>query len=201
MCAVRHPDKLQELDSTHSGIARAPAVRHARTPHLPAEGRNGNGKHRMGVGHEKRAALWVEEKRQYPRLPLDFPLKVKRIAGQPAETGHNGNGAAGGAWHTLDISSCGVRFAAPLTLEVGIPVELEIEIVSGPLGGRHLQMVTQARVVRAWPAQGNGRAPKAGWQEYAAEFEEITFHRDDSPADSNVPARGNNGKSSARPVA
>jgi hypothetical protein len=179
MCAVRHPDKLQELDSTQSGIAKAPAVGHARLSHLPANGRSGNGKHRTGVGHEKRAALRLEEKRQYPRLPLNLPLKVKRIAGQPAEARRNGNGAAaGGELQTLDISSCGVRFEAPVALEVDVPVELEIEIVSGPLGGRHLQMVTQARVVRARPAQGNGRAHTSGWQEYAAEFEEITFHRD-----------------------
>jgi hypothetical protein len=93
---------------------------------------------------------------------------VKRIAGQPV--------AAGNGLYTKDISSCGVRFTAPQTLDVDTPVELEIELVTGPLAGRHLQMVTLARIVRVEATR------KPGWHEFAASFEEITFHRGASPA-------------------
>ena len=173
MCAVRHPDKLRELDTSPPAASTQPA---ATEPKSRRNGNGtaklahgGNGKPRVGVGHRKRAVLLVEEKRLYPRLPLNLPLRLRRIAGQPPAT--NGHGL----W-TEDISSCGVRFQAAHEIELDVPVELEVELVNGPLGGRHLQMVTLARIVRSGPGK------KPGWQEFGAQFEEITFNAE-SPAE------------------
>jgi hypothetical protein len=152
MCAVQHPDKLQELDSGRPAAA------------VPGSG--SNGKSRAASRLHKRAFLAADERRLYPRLPLTLPLRVRRIAGQPV-------GSPTGLL-TKDISSCGVRFQAPHAFDVDTPIELEIELVAGPLGGRRLQMVTLARIVRAEPAQ------TPGWREFGASFEEITFHSDAS---------------------
>jgi len=140
---------------------------------MPGSGCNRQGKAGAGVGFRKRVVLRADERRLYARLPLNLPLRVKRIAGQPA--------AAGNSLFTKDISSCGVRFMARQALDVDTPVELEIELVTGPLAGRHLQMVTLARIVRVEA----GRKP--GWHEYAASFEEITFLRE-APASRSIEA-------------
>ncbi len=105
------------------------------------------------------------ERRQYPRAALRLPLQVRRVAG-PTE-------AVRGGLLTRDISSSGVYFLCPERIEPGTPVEMEISIVQRPFGRGSVRMRTEARIVRVDPA-GEG-----GWHGLAAEFEDISFYRDD----------------------
>jgi hypothetical protein len=106
----------------------------------------------------------ADDRRHYPRLPLTLPLRLKRVAGQP-ETEPV-------ALVTRDISSSGVAFIAPRWIEPGTPVELEISLMEGPLGGRHVRMHTRGEVVRARPTRTQG------WHSLAVAFEDITFERE-----------------------
>jgi hypothetical protein len=106
------------------------------------------------------------ERRQYPRAALRLPLQVRRIAGQTE--------AVWGGLLTRDISSSGVYFLCPERIEPGTPVEMEINIVQRPFGRGNVRMRTEARIVRVDPA-GEG-----GWHGLAAEFEDISFYRDDA---------------------
>jgi hypothetical protein len=107
----------------------------------------------------------VENRRVYPRLPLQFPVRMKRVAG---ETTANTEPLL-----TENISSTGAFFLAPVRVEPHTPVELEIGLTDRPRGHERVRMHTTAHVVRAVPAE------KSGWHWLAVTFDEITFERDD----------------------
>lgn len=109
-----------------------------------------------------------EERRQFPRLPLNLPVQVRRIGGQivtqPAET------------RTVNISCGGIFFVINRTLEPGASLDLEVLMAHEPLGGPSLRMFARARVVRKSPAG------QPGWTGVAAVFDDISFDHDPAPS-------------------
>ena len=105
------------------------------------------------------------EQREYPRATLKLPLRLRSVGGVPEE-------------HpvtlvTRDISSTGVYFLSPKALATGTPVELEVILVSKPLGLGNVVLVSMARVRRTEPAA------MPGWFGVAAAFDDVEFDRDD----------------------
>jgi len=105
------------------------------------------------------------EQREYPRATLKLPLRLRSVGGVPEE-------------HpvtlvTRDISSTGLYFLSPKKLAAGISVELEVVLVSKPLGLGNVVLVSMARVRRIEPAA------MPGWYGVAAAFDDVQFDRDD----------------------
>lgn len=112
--------------------------------------------HAVGVNHEQR---------EYPRASLKLPLRLRSV-----------DSVAENFPVTLvtrDISSTGVFFLCPKQVVVGAVVELEIVLVSRPLGRGSVVIASRARVSRIEPAA------MPGWYGVAASFEEVHFDRDD----------------------
>jgi hypothetical protein len=110
------------------------------------------------------------EHREYPRATLQLPLRLRSV-----------NSVAEKFPVTLvtrDISSTGVYFLCPKQVAVGASVELEIILISRPMGLGNVVVATMARVQRLEPAA------MPGWFGVAASFDEVQFDRDD-----HVPAR------------
>jgi hypothetical protein len=110
------------------------------------------------------------EHREYPRATLQLPLRLRSV-----------NSVAEKFPITLvtrDISSTGVYFLCPKQVAVGTSVELEIVLVSRPMGLGNVVVATMARVQRLEPAA------MPGWYGVAASFDDVQFDRDD-----HVPAR------------
>src|SRR5271168_381157 len=107
----------------------------------------------------------VPEHREYPRATLKLPLRLRSV-----------NGAAEEFPITLvtrDVSSTGVYFLAPKTIAKGATVELEIVLVSRPMGCGNVVIATTATVRRVEPAA----VPT--WFGIAASFDDLQFGRDD----------------------
>ena len=105
------------------------------------------------------------EQREYPRATLKLPLRLRSVGGVPEE-------------HpitlvTRDISSTGVYFLSPKELAAGTSVELEVVLVSKPMGLGNVVVLTMARVRRIEPAA------MPGWYGVAAAFDDVEFDRDD----------------------
>jgi hypothetical protein len=110
------------------------------------------------------------EQREYPRATLKLPLKLRSLNGVAGESSVS--------LVTRDISSTGVFFLCPQELPAGSRIELEVVLVSRPMGRGNVVLVADARVCRSEPAA------TPGWFGVAATFAEVTFDRDD-----NVPSR------------
>jgi hypothetical protein len=74
---------------------------------------------------------------------------------------------------TRNMSSTGVYFLCPRQLVAGISIELEIVLVSRPLGLGNVVVATMAHVCRA------DAAAMPGWYGIAAAFDDVQFDRDD----------------------
>ncbi len=105
------------------------------------------------------------EHREYPRATLNLPLRLRSTGGVPEEFPIT--------LVTRDVSSTGVFFLCPLYLAVGVSIELEIVLVSKPLGLGNVVVVTMAHVCRA------EAAAMPGWYGIAAAFDDVQFDRDD----------------------
>ncbi len=105
------------------------------------------------------------EHREYPRAALNLPLRLRGAGGVPEESPVT--------LVTRDISSTGVYFLCPKQLSVGASIELEIVLVSKPLGLGNVVMLTMAHVCRA------EAAAMPGWYGIAAAFDDVQFDRDD----------------------
>lgn len=153
MCAARNPNNLQGLplrpNDTGLGTARWVHVQMMRTGKVPP-----------APCFEFEV---VENRRHQARLPLQFPLRMKRIGGKAP--------AVDGSLVTENISSTGVYFLAPLQLELNTPIELEIGLTDLPRGRERVRMRASARVVRVEPAS------RGGWHGLAVTFDEISFER------------------------
>jgi len=110
------------------------------------------------------------EQRQHPRATLKLPLRLRAVGGVPEEYPIT--------LVTRDISSTGVYFLCPKHLAVRTPIELEIVLVSKPMGLGNVVMATMAHVCRT------EAAAMPGWYGVAASFDDVAFDRDDR-----VPAR------------
>ncbi|GAC1638787.1 MAG: hypothetical protein NVS9B14_19530 [Candidatus Acidiferrum sp.] len=112
--------------------------------------------HAVGVFHEQR---------EYPRASLRLPLRLRSVANITEKYPIT--------LVTRDISSTGVFFLCPKRLEVNSTIELEIVLVSRPMGRGNVVAVTVARVRRIESAN------MPGWFGIAASFDELKFDRDD----------------------
>jgi hypothetical protein len=110
------------------------------------------------------------EHREYPRATLRLPLRLRSVNNVPEEFPIT--------LVTRDISSTGVFFLCPKELALGTQIELEIVLVSRPMGRGNVVVATTARVRRLEPAA------MPGWYGVAALFDDMSFDRDDR-----VPAR------------
>ena len=153
MCAARNPGYPGGLPLSPSGTG----LRYARRLHLDLA-RKGNGSPAPTFEFE------IENRRNYPRLPLQFPLRIRRVAGQPSQVADS--------LVTLNISSTGVYFLSPLRVDRESPIELEIGLTDRPRGPERVRMRARARVIRIDPTS------KPGWHGVAVSFDEIAFDRD-----------------------
>lgn len=105
------------------------------------------------------------EQREYPRATLRLPLRLRSVSGVAEDFPIT--------LVTRDISSTGVFFLCPKRLEPNTPIELEIVLVSKPMGEGNVVVVTKARVKRTEPAA------MPGWFGIAASYDDVQFDRDD----------------------
>jgi PilZ domain-containing protein len=105
------------------------------------------------------------EQREYPRATLRLPLRLRSISGVKEDFPIT--------LVTRDISSTGVFFLCPKRLAVETAIELEIVLVSKPMGEGNVVVVTKARVKRTEPAA------MPGWFGIAAAYDDVQFDRDD----------------------
>jgi hypothetical protein len=107
----------------------------------------------------------VPDHREYPRATLKLPLRLRGVAGVAEEFPIT--------LVTRDISSTGVYFLSPKLLPVGASVELEIVLVSRPMGRGNVLLATMAQVRRV------DTAAMPQWYGIAASFDDVQFGRDD----------------------
>ncbi len=112
--------------------------------------------HAVGVFHEQR---------EYPRASLRLPLRLRSVGSVPEDFPIT--------LVTRDISSTGVFFLCPKRLEINSAIEIEIILVSRPMGRGNVVAVTAACVRRVEPAN------MPGWFGIAASFDDLKFDRDD----------------------
>ena len=105
------------------------------------------------------------EHREYPRATLNLPLRLRSVDDMREDSPIT--------LVTRDISSTGVYFLCPKGLAAGTPIELEIVLVSKPMGRGNVVMVTMAHVRRT------EAAAMPGWYGVAASFDDVQFDRDD----------------------
>ncbi len=110
------------------------------------------------------------EQRRDPRATLALPLRLRRVADEPA--------GFPVTLVTRNISSTGVFFLCPRELAAGSAIELEVGLVDRPLGRGSVLLTTLAHVVRVEPAA------TPGWYGIAATFDDMDFQRDEQ-----IPAR------------
>lgn len=109
----------------------------------------------------------LDERRQFPRLPLNLKVRIRRVADrlepEPIQSS------------TANISCGGLFLVIERMFEPGTTLDLEVVMAEQPLGGPSLRMFSRAHVVRQSPA---GRP---GWKGVAAVFDDIAFDRDPAP--------------------
>jgi hypothetical protein len=110
------------------------------------------------------------EQRECPRASLKLPLKLRSVSGLLEQFPVS--------LVTRDISSSGVYFLCPKPLVMGATIELDIVLVSRPLGYGNVVVSSRAKVCRTEPAN------MPGWYGVAASFDDFAFDRDD-----NIPMR------------
>jgi hypothetical protein len=109
------------------------------------------------------------EQREYPRASLRLPLRLRAVDGRNEDFPIT--------LVTRDISSSGVYFLCPRKLALHTPIELEVVLVSRPMGRGNVVIVSKARVTRLEPAN------MPGWFGIAASFDDLEFDRDDNIPD------------------
>lgn len=127
-------------------LPRSPVRRFARVP-----------THAVGV---------FPDQREYPRASLHLPLRLRSVSGRAEDFPIT--------LVTRNISSSGVFFLCPRDLAVQTAVELEVVLVSRPLGRGNVVIVSKAHVTRTEPAA------VPGWYGIAASFDDLEFDRDDN---------------------
>ena len=105
------------------------------------------------------------EHREYPRATLKLPLRLRSVNNTPEEFPVT--------LVTRDISSTGVYFLCPRPLPVGASLEIDVVLVSKPMGHGSVVLSTKAHVHRHEPAS------MPGWYGIAASFDDVQFDRDD----------------------
>jgi len=106
------------------------------------------------------------EQRECPRASLRLPLKLRSVGGVLEEYPVT--------LVTRDISSSGVFFLSPKALPMEAEIELDIVLVSRPLGYGNVVVSSKAHVKRVEPAN------MPGWFGIAVSFYECAFDRDEN---------------------
>lgn len=106
------------------------------------------------------------EQREYPRASLKLPLRLRSVAGVAENFPVT--------LVTRNVSSTGVFFLCPKHIAIGTAIELEIVLVSRPMGRGNVVIASRAHVRRQEPAA------MPGWYGVAASFDDVQFGRDDS---------------------
>jgi hypothetical protein len=148
-----------------AAIASAPAIGAPRVPLLRVMPLRPVNPARRFARVPTHAVGVFPEQREYPRASLRLPLRL-----------HSVNGRAEDFPITLvtrDISSSGVFFLCPRNLTAQTSIELEVVLMSRPMGRGNVVIVSKARVTRSEPAA------TPGWFGIAASFEDLEFDRDD----------------------
>jgi hypothetical protein len=107
----------------------------------------------------------LPEQRQYPRATLKLPLRLRSVNNIPEDFPVT--------LVTRDISSTGVYFLCPRPLPIGASLEIEIVLVSKPMGHGNVVLATSAHVHRC------EAAATPTWYGVAASFDDVQFDRDD----------------------
>jgi hypothetical protein len=105
------------------------------------------------------------EHRERPRASLRLPLKLRSVSGVMEHYPIS--------LVTRDMSSSGVYFLSPKQLAMDTEIELDIVLVSRPLGYGNVVVSSRARVRRVESAN------VPGWYGIAASFDDFAFDRDD----------------------
>jgi PilZ domain-containing protein len=105
------------------------------------------------------------ENREYPRASLNLPLRLRGVNSVPEKFPIS--------LVTRDISSTGVYFLCPKHVAVDTAIELEIVLVSRPMGLGNVVIASRAFVRRVEPAA------MPGWYGIAVAFTDVEFDRDD----------------------
>jgi hypothetical protein len=108
-----------------------------------------------------------EERREFPRLPLNLIVNIRRVADRLQ--------AEPICVPTANISCGGLLMLLDRAFEPGTRLDLEVLMADHPLNGPSLRMFSRAHVVRQAPT---GRL---GWTGVAAVFDDIAFDRDPAP--------------------
>jgi PilZ domain len=145
MAATGQPPRVPQLRV----MPLLPSTQHRRFMRVPT--------HAVGVS---------DDHREYPRASLKLPLRLRSV-NQVTENFPI-------TLVTRDISSTGVFFLCPKELAKGTPIEIEIVLVSRPMGRGNVVIATPAHVRRI------ERAAMPGWYGIAASFDDVQFDRDDS---------------------
>ena len=108
----------------------------------------------------------AQERRAYVRARLSLPLRLERVAGQRQVQQH--------PLQTANISSSGLFFLSPVRIEAGVPIEVEVQLISRPFARATVHMNAVAHVVRSEAAE------ETGWYGVAAAFDDISYRRDEN---------------------
>jgi hypothetical protein len=161
-------DSIPEVRATLAvAVAIAPQTTMATTavPALRVQPLLSDTKTRQFVRVPTHAVGAHPEHREYPRATLRLPLRLRSVNGLQEKFPIT--------LVTRDISSSGVFFLCPKELAAGTQIEIEIVLVSRPMGRGNVVVATAARVKRLEPAA------TPGWYGVAALFEDVVFDRDD----------------------
>ena len=137
MCAAARTNELHSLEASEQGLRSGAKISPMQT--------------------------MADDRRIYPRLPLNLTVRLKRVGGRPEAQLSDLRG--------LDISCSGVRFASSRRIEPGTAVDLEI-VLGEKRGGADIKMHTAAHVVRVEDVG------QPGYLSVAAVFDDITFCRE-----------------------
>jgi hypothetical protein len=145
--------------------ASAPAIGAPRVPSLRVRPLQPVNPVRRFARVPTHAVCMFPELREYPRASLRLPLRLRGVNGRPEDFSIT--------LVTRDISSSGVFFLCPRNIPVQTAIELEVVLVSRPLGRGNVVIVSKAHVARTEPAA------MPGWFGIAASFDDLEFDRDD----------------------
>ena len=107
----------------------------------------------------------LPEQREYPRASLKLPLRLRSVDAVLEDFPIT--------LVTRDVSSTGVYFLCPKAIAIGTPIELEIVLISRPMGRGNVVIASKACVRRM------ERAATPNWFGIAASFDDVQFDRDD----------------------
>lgn len=105
------------------------------------------------------------EHREYPRASLKLPMRLRSVNSVPESFPVS--------LVTRDISSTGVYFLCPKHIASGTPIELEVVLISRPMGRGNVVIASRATVRRVEPAA------MPNWYGIAVSFDDVQFDRDD----------------------